>query len=98
MHTNLKPGAPLSRAYSDYLLAEAEAKAALTQTSVLNFEPPAPPPSDARLNKFNFHMLSNLAARQGRLEATLSTAMERIATVLDSVDLRLSRLEERANA
>jgi hypothetical protein len=87
---------PLDCAYSDYLIAEAEAKAALTETSILNFEPPAPPPNDARLTKFNFHLLSNLALRQARLEKMLSAAMELIVGRLDTLDARLAAQERRS--
>jgi hypothetical protein len=60
----------------------------------LNFESPAPPLTSGRASKLTYHVVVNLTRRQDRMEL----AMARISTVLDSVDCRLSRLEERACA
>jgi hypothetical protein len=64
------------------------------EAPALNFAPPAPPLTSGRAARLTYHMVVNVTRRQDRMEG----AIEHIANVLDRVDLRLSRLEDRARA
>jgi hypothetical protein len=80
-----RPGAGRPRKTQTRLLAPHPGDEAIA----LNFESPAPPLTSGRAARLTYHMLVNVTRRQDRMEG----AIERIATVLDSVDYRLARLE-----